>query len=307
MKTDRHHQFEEKSAEVDVEKATTPDGVHSIAIGDIECLLLSDGAVHYRAEMLALNVPTETVRRALGRRLDAADNLLVPYGPQLIKTAGEVILVDTGIGDVAHAIGEPAGRLRDSLDRLGYVPDDISIVALTHCHPDHIGGLTEMRSARRVPVFRNARHLVWASEWDFWTTDATLAQLPDFLAAPAREHLPVIADGTALELLKSESELAPGVRIETGPGHTPGHAVLRLSAGGETVLLSADALLDEINFAHPDWYSAVDALPEAAVATRKRLLEQAARDNSIFVGYHLSRAGRVHKSHRGFQLEPLAS
>jgi glyoxylase-like metal-dependent hydrolase (beta-lactamase superfamily II) len=266
---------------------------------------ITDGAAHYVPESLASNASSDAIRAALKDRIDAQGLFLVPYGPQLVRAGGHVILIDAGLGDLAYAIGEPAGRLQDSLRQAAVRPEDISIVLITHCHPDHIGGLTTMKGGVRTPVFENARHIVWESEWQFWTSDSSLAQLPDMLAAPAREHLPALANRDVIEIIKVETEVAPGVRITPAPGHTPGHFVVHLSLPDQHVVLSADALLDVTNFEHPDWYSPVDAIPELAISTRRRLLDEVARDRSIFVGYHLGPAGRVERVGTRFRLDPV--
>lgn len=50
----------------------------------------------------------------------------------------------------------------------GYSPEDVTLVALTHLHGDHIGGLME----DGAPAFRNARYVIGAAEYAFWSNTA---------------------------------------------------------------------------------------------------------------------------------------
>jgi glyoxylase-like metal-dependent hydrolase (beta-lactamase superfamily II) len=280
------------------------DKRHRFSTGTIECELLSDGAAHYAADLLATNVSVEHLRVALGERLDEQGRFLAPYNPLLVRTDGKLILVDAGLGELAQTVGEPAGRLMTSLRSAGVAPPDIEAVVLTHCHPDHIGGLTEIRNGERVPVFANAHHYIWQTEWDFWTSEESLARLPDMLAAPARVQLPPLQAAGLIEPIGSETEVAHGVHLLPAPGHTPGHAVVSIRSGTDSALYAGDVVLDRLNFDHPEWYTLFDALPEVMIATRMRLLEMASREGTIFVGFHIG-PGRVSKRGAAFQLEPL--
>ena len=48
----------------------------------------------------------------------------------------------------------------------GYTPEQVTIVALSHLHRDHIGGLMEGGG----PTFPNARYVVNQVEYDFWVS-----------------------------------------------------------------------------------------------------------------------------------------
>ncbi|MDP1911659.1 MAG: MBL fold metallo-hydrolase, partial [Hyphomicrobium sp.] len=71
-----------------------------------------------------------------------------PNIPTLLNTGKELILFDTGNGMLPRDHEQlrarmPMGNLATRLAQLGYSPEDIDVVVLTHGHPDHIGGLTD--------------------------------------------------------------------------------------------------------------------------------------------------------------------
>lgn len=86
----------------------------------------------------------------------------------LVNTGKELVLFDTGMGAGAREAG--LGRLASALEASGYKTDDVSLVVLSHFHPDHIGGLMEDGK----PAFANARYAAGQKEFDFWTDPARL-------------------------------------------------------------------------------------------------------------------------------------
>jgi glyoxylase-like metal-dependent hydrolase (beta-lactamase superfamily II) len=76
----------------------------------------------------------------------------------LIDTGKEVILVDTGLPvetpdfedkpDQALYMGEKIANFKEALKNVGYAPEDISKVVLTHKHPDHAGELRMFNHAK---------------------------------------------------------------------------------------------------------------------------------------------------------------
>ena len=105
-----------------------------------------------------------------------------------------------------------------------------------------------------------------------------------------------------LDLVKDESEVVPGVRLVPAPGHTVGHCAVLFESGVDRAVFLADALLDEFQLVHPDWVSAVGMLPEETVRTRTWLLNEAARDGSIVVAYHLADIGLVERSQGRYRI-----
>lgn len=184
----------------------------------------------------ATRVPAET-ENAAGRYLPAV--IPVPLGLTtafVVRDRG-VLLIDTGNpGDEAAILAAMRGA--------GIRPDEVSLILVTHGHPDHCGSADALRDRTGAPV---AVHEV----------DAGLMRRgTDGLLFPARALLRLfglaagrvsIPDTTGVEpdiLIEGPADLgAFGVRgrVIPTPGHTPG-SVSVLVAGGSVIvgdLLSA--------------------------------------------------------------------
>lgn len=111
-----------------------------------------------------------------------------------------------------------------------------------------------------------------------------------------------------MEFFQPGAEVVPGVTAQAATGHSPGHSVFVVSDGGQSVMVSGDAIhAPSFFWAHPDWHIGFDTDPADAVATRKRLLDQLATDRMPVIVYHASMAavaGRAERSGTGYRLVP---
>ncbi len=87
---------------------------------------------------------------------------------------GKNVLFETGIGNFFEpklkqrfGVYQDAHVLIDSLSQLGFKPDDIDIVVLSHLHFDHAGGMLTNWQENQEPelVFKKAKYLVGADHW----------------------------------------------------------------------------------------------------------------------------------------------
>ena len=276
--------------------AATPPVAPTFQVGEVSGFVIADGNAQYPPDFLFANISDAERAEALAGRFDEQGEVTSHYQCIVLQSAGHTVLVDTGLGALAQVMGAPAGHLRPALAAAGFTPEDIDTVVLSHAHPDHIGGLVHDNKL----AFPNARHIMSATEWTFWTDADSLARMHEMLSAPARALLPPLRDADAVDLIDREDQIVPGVRLVPAPGHTPGHCVVAIESAGERATLLADAVLDDLNFTHPDWVSYVDVDPEETERTRRHLLGESARDGGRVLAYHMTGIGHVERRGRAF-------
>jgi glyoxylase-like metal-dependent hydrolase (beta-lactamase superfamily II) len=216
----------------------------------------------------------------------------------LVRSAGRTILVDTCLGDDKPRRNPAFDRLQTGfLDRLaaaGATPDQIDLVVCTHLHFDHVGWNTRWDGSRWVPTFPKARYLVAAAEWDHWRAEPRHAYVFADSLAP-------VAEAGLLDAVGLPCALTPEVSLVSAPGHTPGHAVVRIASEGAVALISGDALHHPCQVSRPEWGSPADHDRAQAEATRRGLLAELATEGGLLVGTHFAhpcagwvRDGRFH-------------
>lgn len=224
--------------------------------------------------------------------------LVLSFGSFLIRTGGRNILVDLGAGqadaDLPNVGRTQGGLLLDSLAGEGLSRDDIDTVVYTHLHRDHVGWTTDVSpfaSTPRAPTgltFRRARHLLSEPEWRYWSRpSATGGPDPKLILEPL--------DG-AVEFVSDGDEIAPGVRVLSLPGHTPGHIAItvRDPAGDapESVVIVGDVMHSAAQVSAPGLTFATDVDRAQARAAREHVLTRPA---TVIAAGHFTGAvfGRV--------------
>jgi glyoxylase-like metal-dependent hydrolase (beta-lactamase superfamily II) len=269
---------------------------HRFKVGTFECIVVRDGSFAYPhpAQMLFVNASRERLEQVLGEHgLDPRqwEEYVSPYPSLMVNTGRHRVLVDTGAGEMAPT----TGRLIPNLLAEGIAPEEIDTIILTHGHPDHIGGNTDAEG--RV-AFPSARYVMWKKEWEFWTSEPDLSamevdeQIKQLLLTFAHKKLPPIRN--QLQLIETEMEIVPGIKVLAAPGHTPGHIAVAVSSEGQQLLCTSDAAIHLIHLEQPQWYSVFDLAPEQALASKRRLLERAVAERALVHTFHFPFPGLGH-------------
>jgi glyoxylase-like metal-dependent hydrolase (beta-lactamase superfamily II) len=288
--------------------------VYHFKVGAFECMAVSDGTLTYTpptfpppATLLFCNAPRGDLEHTLRQHNIQPEHWaewISQYICLLVNTGEHRVLVDTG----ADGLDPNTGKLLQNLQAEGIAPEDIDMVILTHCHPDHIGGNTLDNGK---PAFPNARFAMWKDEWDFWTSKQAEEKLDEHvrevLLSVARKNLPPIQE--RLDLIEREREILPGIHAIAAPGHTPGHMALVISSEGEQLLCISDTALHPIHLEQPEWCAAVDFAPDQVVATRRRILNRAAAEKALVLAFHFPFPGLGHIVQKGeaWQWQPIAT
>jgi glyoxylase-like metal-dependent hydrolase (beta-lactamase superfamily II) len=181
-------------------------------------------------------------------------------------------------------------------------------VLLTHMHPDHSAGLTDMTTGKRN--FPNAELVMHENEPRHWFDDAAMARGDDrerklFFQA-GREQTEPYRDRWRLF---QKGEVLPGVTAMPFHGHTPGHTGYMISSGGESLLIWGDIVhVPEVQTARPEACMAFDSDKSAAEATRRRVFDMVATDKLLVTGMHLHFPGfaRLVRQGSSYRLIPAA-
>ena len=100
------------------------------------------------------------------------DRLIVTIQIWVLKVGGNVIVIDTGVGNRKPRPAERMDRLNTLvmpwLEAAGAGPSQVTHVVMTHLHTDHVGWNTEQKNGEWVPTFPKARYLIPQTEFGYW-------------------------------------------------------------------------------------------------------------------------------------------
>ncbi len=240
----------------------------------------------------------------------------------LVQTPGHTMLIDTATGNGKH---RPAVPIFDQLDtpylsRLaaaGVRPEDVTRVLLTHTHADHVGWNTRLDGTRWVPSFPNARYVVSRLEQAY--NEALADGLPPVpppaeLGPMLRTPLPGVYDDSLRPVVEAgladlievgAGEVIPGMSFLRTPGHSIDHASIRLVSQGQEALFCGDIMHHPLQVYEPGLASCFCEFPQASLASRLRVLAQAADAGATVFTSHFAEtsAGRVARAGDGFTWE----
>lgn len=277
------------------------------SLGDgTEVALIQAGTFRSDAGTLFGPVPWIMWGRLVRDEIDAEHRLLQALNCLLIQTPSGRVLVETGIGervdDKTRAMRVYEGpAVVPALEAAGFLPETIDVVAMSHLHFDHAGGLLRSDGSRAFP---HATVVAQKAEWE-----VALGDNPRLVASYVQPELTLVRDWGAQGWVDGEKELLPGVSVVPTGGHSTGHQaiIVRGTGDGARTLAFFGDLFMRPWAANPRWVTAFDDFPLDSVRRKVELFAQAADEDWLVVLSHESKApiGRVVRDRDRFAFEPL--
>jgi glyoxylase-like metal-dependent hydrolase (beta-lactamase superfamily II) len=196
------------------------------------------------------------------------------------------ILVDNGLGD-KHAsklkFFQPFEQkdMREEIRKIGYEPEEVTDVILTHLHFDHCGGSTVLNERQQaVPAYPNATYHLSLKQWQNYRNPSLFEQ-GSFFA----DNIEPVYDAGQLQFVLDDIQLNEQVRLELYDGHTPGQIVVLFETEEGNYAFPGDVVPTSLNLAL-SWLSAYDNSVVVAMEEKKRFMEKAKEDKRMLIFYH---------------------
>ena len=275
-------------------------------VGSFEVILLQDG--FYRLDGGAMFGVVPKVVWEERYPADDLNRIRMGLDSLLVRTPDALVLIEAGIGSALgekeiqmFAVEQPH-PLPERLLGLEVKPEDIDHVVLTHLNFDHIGHCTKrLPDGTFVPTFPRARYHVQAEEMKF-----ALDPPRRLRASYPLDAIRPVEEAGLWDLHDGPGEVVPGIRLLPTGGHTPGHQVVMVESGGETLVFWGD-LVPTSRHLDPGYGMAYDLFPLVVLEQRGALVGRGADEGWIHTFPHEPELHflRVRRGKKYFETEPI--
>jgi glyoxylase-like metal-dependent hydrolase (beta-lactamase superfamily II) len=274
--------------------------------GGVHVALIRAGTFRSDAGALFGPVPRILWGRLVADELDADHRIVQALNCLIVETPAGRVLVETGIGErvdeklrATRAYVGPA--ILPALRAAGFDPGTIDVVAMSHLHFDHAGGLLAADGSRAFP---RARIVAQRGEWEI-----AFGENSRLVASYVQPELALVRDWGSEGWVDGEREILPGVSVVPTGGHSAGHQaiVVRGSGRGARTLAFFGDLAMRPWSANPRWITAFDDFPLDSVEVKTRLFAEAAAGGWLVALSHEADVpvGRLVPDRDRYRFEPV--
>ncbi len=257
---------------------------YEFSVGDFECYSISEGVIpRIDSARMFSRISLEEIEAGLKRypRVEGVveegklwiKNLALNF--LIVKGGDQTTLIDTGYGDKKNVLENPnaAGKLIDHAKKANINPNDIDTIIITHWNSDHFGGVATKDGEVLFPNAKVVMSRIDANYIRNTVKDWALGRLE------AIRDIVVFVDDV--------TEVCPGIRMLPAYGHTPGHMVVEIKSGDDSLLQIADCVDHYLNFEHPEWIVSWEWDGVMASRVRAKIMEESCRDRRLLHACHM--------------------
>jgi glyoxylase-like metal-dependent hydrolase (beta-lactamase superfamily II) len=272
--------------------------------GGTRVALIQAGTFRSDAGALFGPVPRILWNGLVTDEIDDEHRLLQALNCLLVETPAGRVLVETGIGErVTDKVREmrryEGPAIVPALRRAGFDPETVDVVAMSHLHFDHAGGLLLADGARAFP---RATIVAQRSEWEI-----ALGDNSRLVASYDQPEIRLVRDWGEESAAEGEREVLPGVSVVPTGGHSKGHQaiVVRGTLPRARTLAFFGDLFMRPWAANPRWVTSFDDFPLDSVDVKGSLFARAADEGWTVALSHESNTpiGRLVRDRDRFRYE----
>jgi len=255
---------------------------HTDLGGGVRVALVQAGVFTSDAGTVFGPVPRLMWDRLVADEINSDATLTQALNCLMVETPDGRVLVETGVGermDERHRQqrGVAGDAILPALAKAGFEPTTVDIVALSHLHFDHAGGLLRADGERAFP---RATIVAQAVEWEF-----ALGSNPRLQASYDQPEIRLVESWAREGAVDGEKEVLPGVSVVRTGGHSGGHQAIVVRGQGGTVGFFGDLCMRPWS-AHPRWVPSFDDFPLTSVQVKASLFRQATEEHWTVVLSH---------------------
>lgn len=162
---------------------------------------------------------------------DRPASLFIHVQPFLVKLENSLVLFDTGLG---YSNEQGQLHLHENIKKIGFDPDDIEMVLMSHLHFDHSGGMVHHHDGKMELSFPHATYVMQQGEWETAFSSKSASYHTDIFDFVQRN--------AQIQLVEGTGQLTNEISFELTGAHCPYHQVFLIDDGEDKVFFGGDVL-----------------------------------------------------------------